>query len=43
MIDPSGPDAYSVEVDPAGKVVYNAKAATPLYRSFRMADMYTPN
>jgi hypothetical protein len=43
VIDPSGPQAFSVEVDPSGNVVYNAKAGTPLYRSFRMSDMYTPN
>ena len=43
VIDPVGPQAYSVEVDPAGNVLYNARAGTPLYRSFRMTDMYTPN
>ncbi len=43
VIDPSGPDAYSVEVDAAGNMLYNAKAGTPLYRSFRMTDIYTPN
>ncbi len=38
-----GFDAYSLEFDQAGKVVYNSKADNILYRSFRISDMYTPN
>lgn len=38
-----GFDAYSMEFDQAGKVVYNSKADNILYRSFRISDMYTPN
>ena len=37
----SGPASYSIEVDPSGNILYNAKANTVLYRSFRMTDMYT--
>jgi hypothetical protein len=33
---------YSVEVDPAGNMVYALHARTPEYRSFRMQDLYTP-
>ncbi len=40
---PSGPQAFSIESDAAGNIQYNAKAGIPLYRSFRMSDMYTPN
>ena len=36
-------DAYSLEVDSTGKIMYDAHANTILYRSFRMTDMYTPN
>ena len=40
---PSGPQAFSIESDATGSVQYNAQAGVPLYRSFRMSDMYTPN
>jgi hypothetical protein len=39
---PSGPQAFSIESDATGTVQYNAQANVPLYRSFRMSDMYTP-
>jgi arylsulfate sulfotransferase len=42
VLDPEGPDAYAIEVDPSGNVLYQAKSSAPLYRSFRMTDMYTP-
>ncbi len=42
VVEPSGIHAYSIEVDPSGNVLYNTKASVPLYRSFRMTDMYTP-
>jgi arylsulfate sulfotransferase len=35
--------ARAFEVTPDGTIAYEAAANTPLYRSFRMADMYTPN
>ena len=34
--------AMSVEVDPSGNMVYALHSAAPEYRSFRMADIYTP-
>jgi len=34
--------AHSFEVTPSGDIVYDAFADTPLYRSFRMMDLYTP-
>jgi hypothetical protein len=34
--------SYSVEVDPSGNAVYVAKADAPLYRTFRMTDLYRP-
>ena len=42
VVEPSGIHAYSIEVDSSGNVLYNIKASAPLYRSFRMTDMYTP-
>lgn len=35
--------SMTVEVNPAGQVVYGLHAAAPEYRSFRMQDLYTPN
>jgi len=35
-------EAYSFEVNPAGKTVYEAHQNVALYRTFRMTDMYTP-
>ena len=35
--------AYSIEVDPSGQMVYKAKAAAILYRSFRMDSLYSPD
>ncbi len=32
----------SVEVDPAGNIVYGMAINTPEYRTFRMPDLYTP-
>jgi hypothetical protein len=32
----------SMEVDPSGNTVYALHAGAPEYRSFRMADLYTP-
>jgi hypothetical protein len=43
VAEPAGPVSYSMEVDREGEVVYDAKANTVLYRSFRMTDMYSPN
>jgi hypothetical protein len=43
VVDPNGIHGYSVEVDPTGNALYNTRASGPLYRSFRMTDMYTPN
>jgi hypothetical protein len=34
--------SQSVEVDPTGRLVYNMSASDPLYRTFRMTDLYTP-
>lgn len=34
--------SHSMEVDPSGNVVYDIQVATPEYRTFRMADLYTP-
>ena len=39
---PRGSFAYSIEVDGAGNIVYEMKASTILYRTFRMTSMYTP-
>jgi arylsulfate sulfotransferase len=36
-------DSYSLEVDPNGQIVYNAHQNTTLYRTFRMASMYSVN
>ncbi len=35
--------SQSVEVDPAGRIVYALQVQTQEYRSFRMADLYTPD
>ena len=35
--------SYSAQVNAAGNIVYQAKANAILYRTFRMADMYSPN
>ena len=40
---PNSVTAHSFEVTPAGTIVYDALADTPLYRSFRMTDLYTPD
>jgi hypothetical protein len=34
--------AESVQVAPSGEMVYSIKVAAPLYRTFRMRDLYTP-
>ncbi|HYM12797.1 MAG TPA: aryl-sulfate sulfotransferase [Bryobacterales bacterium] len=34
--------SHSMEVDPSGSIVYDVQVATPEYRTFRMADLYTP-
>ncbi len=34
--------ARSFEVTPDGAITYDAAANTPLYRSFRLASMYSP-
>lgn len=34
--------AQMVEVDSSGRIVYNLQAATQVYRTFRMRDLYTP-
>jgi arylsulfate sulfotransferase len=36
-------DSYSLEVAPSGQIVYNAHQNTILYRTFRMASMYSVN
>lgn len=36
-------DSYSLEVAPSGQTVYNAHQNTLLYRTFRMASMYSLN
>jgi hypothetical protein len=36
-------DSYSLEVAPSGRIVYYAHQNTTLYRTFRMASMYTVN
>ena len=43
VVEPDGTWSYSIEVDSSGRIMYEAKANTILYRSFRMTDMYTPN
>ncbi len=40
---PAGSAAYAVEVDPAGKIVYKAKANAILYRWLRVPDLYSSN
>ena len=35
-------DSYSIEVNPAGKIVYETHQDVILYRTFRMTDLYTP-
>ncbi len=37
----TGSTAFSIEVDPAGNLVYRAQANTLLYRSFRLTDIYS--
>ena len=34
--------SYSIEVDATGKIVYSLHNDAPVYRSFRMTDLYTP-
>ena len=34
--------AQSIEVDSNGQIVYDIEVAAPMYRSFRMSDLYTP-
>ncbi len=34
--------SQSVEVDPSGQTVYAIKIGAPVYRSFRLRDLYTP-
>jgi len=36
-------ESYSIEVDPSGRIQYEANQNVILYRTFRMTDMYTPN
>jgi arylsulfate sulfotransferase len=36
-----GAVAYSFEVDGSGKIVYNANANAPLYRTFRLSSVYS--
>jgi hypothetical protein len=43
VADPSGRAAYSIEVNGMGNIVYETKANTILYRSFRMTSMYSTN
>jgi len=40
---PRGSNGYSIEVDGMGNIVYEIQASAVLYRTFRMADIYTPN
>jgi hypothetical protein len=42
--DPTQPpnSSQSVEVDPSGNMVYQLRILTPMYRSHRMRDLYTP-
>jgi hypothetical protein len=42
--DPTQPpnSSQSVEVDPSGQMVYQLRILTPMYRSHRMRDLYTP-
>jgi hypothetical protein len=42
--DPVGGEnaSRSVEVDPAGNIVYGLAISAPEYRTFRMPDLYTP-
>lgn len=37
-----GPSSRSVEVNPAGKIVYEIQAPTAFYRTFRLASLYAP-
>lgn len=41
VIEGSGMAAYSFEVDPTGKIVFKTRVPTLIYRSFRMADLYS--
>ena len=34
--------SQAIEVDPSGKVVFALQLNSPAYRSFRLADLYTP-
>jgi hypothetical protein len=36
-------DSYSLEVAPSGQIIYNAHQNVILYRTFRMANMYSVN
>lgn len=36
-------DSYSLEVAPSGQITYNAHQNVILYRTFRMATMYSVN
>lgn len=34
--------SYAIEVDSSGKIQYTLEVSTPMYRSFRMTDLYSP-
>jgi len=34
-------NAYSIEVDPSGKIVYSTIANAILYRTFRLSSIYS--
>lgn len=38
-----GRKGQSLEIDAAGNIVYAIEFATPVYRSFRLPDLYTPD
>ncbi len=38
----AGPRSMSVEVNASGETIHSLNVAAPEYRTFRMADMYTP-
>lgn len=43
VLGPSGPSAFSIEVNASGDILSELQANAMLYRSFRMTSLYAPN
>jgi hypothetical protein len=43
VAEPGGVNAYALENGSNGTTVFTSKSSTPVYRAFRMSDLYTPD